>query len=40
MEKQNGGEFLSQIPVIRLSFVIDFDVNVELLQDLPVRCGC
>jgi VWFA-related protein len=34
MEKQVGGEFLSQILRDKdLAFVIDFDVNVELLQD-------
>jgi VWFA-related protein len=34
MEKQVGGEFLSQILREKdLAFVIDFDVNVELLQD-------
>ena len=34
MEKQVGGEFLSQILRDKdLAFVIDFDVNVDLLQD-------
>jgi VWFA-related protein len=34
MEKQVGGDFLSQILRDKdLAFVIDFDVNVELLQD-------
>src|SRR5579862_7245333 len=34
MEKQIGGEFLDQILRDKdLAFVIDFDVNVELLQD-------
>src|SRR5579863_3706355 len=34
MEKQVGGEFLNQILREKdLAFVIDFDVNVELLQD-------
>ena len=34
MEKQVGGDFLSQILREKdLAFVIDFDVNVELLQD-------